>query len=267
MATPAEAAVTADFSGGNSSSVVDAWQGKPGDGWQTGWTVVSNNTVTASQSVVDTSPFSSGSGNYLSANLVNQHATATRGMSIGRQYDSSVVSYSESHTVSFEFRLDTPLADLHRMYFYDKSSNDLTAEGGDTTWIIRVNPNGNIVLFDGKSFLGAPIAFSQGDVYRFTINISPSAVPAESFYTVRIDNLSQSTSYESGNLRFYTPLSSVGGYLNFYSAALVGNSYTYSLDNVSVIPEASTVALGGAGLLMLLASRRVLGCQATPVRK
>jgi len=59
----AKAVTVADFTGGNSSAIVDAFQGIAGSGWQGGW-VMNQTNATSTGTVSNTSPLNGG-GNYL----------------------------------------------------------------------------------------------------------------------------------------------------------------------------------------------------------
>ncbi len=265
--SPASAApIVANFTDGNSSSHIDAYTGMAGDGWATAWGMTGNGSMTRSATVLSDNPLSGG-GNYLQATGVAAHQSASRSMTVGRRYSGdSQVKLNEAHSVSFEYRLDS--ANMERIYFFDASSLTHSAEALGTTWLIRADPAGPATglssgvfrLYYGPGndnrFSPTGFAFNTGDVYRFTINVTPAVIAADSRWSVRIDNLTASTFWDSNDVRpdglaFYTPQTSVGGYLNFTLTIPVGGTGSYSLDNITVIPESSTVALASAGLLSL----------------
>ncbi len=256
------APIVANFTDGNSSSQVDAYTGVAGDGWATAWGTA-RNTENSSQTitVTDSNPFPDG-GNRLSVSLTSTHSAA-RGLTVARRYDG--VNLAKAQTISFDFRLDSTPAETRRFYFFDSTLSDptLSGEAATNTWSIRVNANGRVLLGNGRSganavFYTVPsgdITLSAGTPYRFTIEVSPAAVAAESSYTVRIENLTNPVDvYQSAALAFIGSHTATGGNLNFYSsleAVSSSTTLTYSLDNISVVPETSTVALASAGLVSL----------------
>lgn len=58
-------AATADFTGGNGTTATDQYTGIAGDGWLTPWERKTSSGSTTTVSVIGTTPFSAGAGNYL----------------------------------------------------------------------------------------------------------------------------------------------------------------------------------------------------------
>ncbi len=258
---PVSSQVFSDFTGGNSNMLVDAWEGTPGDGWITSWQTQTNNSTVIDVTTSNANPLVSGGGNYLQFTVTNNHGTAVRSGKVSRQYESyGSVNLAQPHTISFEFRMDTAMSAFDRLYFYDSDVSALASEAAGTTWLIRGNPNGSLVVHDRENTVTATgVTLAQGNVYRFTVNVNPSSVAAESFYTVQINNLTiPEQSYKSDALRFYSEQTSVGGFLNFTGRVPVGEMATFSIDSIHVIPEPSAVAFVSIASLFMLNARRPL---------
>ncbi len=258
-AQTAQAQIDANFTGGNSTEVVDAWRGMAGDGWGGAWgsAVQSSRGGALSASVVSSSPLEPSGGDYLGVSITS--ATELIYGQVNRQYTSyGEVDRSKAHSVSFLFRLDSELGSFNRMFFFDSGAAGTTnAESAGTTWIVRVLSSGAVQLYDGAAaFQPAGVSLTQGEVFKMTINISPEAIAADSSYTVQIDNLTTpGAGYTSEALAFYTPATSVGGYLSFSSRVDAGNETRFSLDSIHVIPEPSSFALVGVAAFLALAPR------------
>lgn len=244
-AAPACAQISADFTGGNSSSIVDAWRGIPGDGWVNNWQVPTNANTTLTATVTKATPLTPTGGNYLQYTVVNGSPDLDRSGSVSRQYgDHADVNLAGEHTLTFELRMDTAPESLKRFVLFDSQEFLLTpfSEGTFVTWLIRSQTNGNIQVYNGTSAVATGMALAQGNAYRFTIRVRPSATAADSSYTVQIENLTSQASYESGPLQFYTAQTAVGGTLNFVATVPTGNQATFSLDSIHIGPDPSPAA-------------------------
>lgn len=250
-----DAQIVANFSDGNSTSAVDAWTGRAGNGWASAWSSGANKNASLSAGVVSTMPLQDG-GNYLSVAVTNSVTTGESMQSgiIGRRYEAAPgIDLNSAHTISFEFRLDSDASTFDRVYFSGAQKSMLNLTDAGTTWLIRGNSSGTILLHDGtQSTRLDGITLNQGNVYRFTINVMPSPLAADSRYSVTVEDLTAATGpTTSGLLKFYTPQTDVGGFINFTASVTTGNTAIYSLDNIAVIPEASSVTLGGFALTTL----------------
>lgn len=255
----ASAQIVADFTGGNSTNVVDAWRGKAGDGWLNSWQMAAQTGATLTATATDASPLTPGGGNYLQFTITNNHVSSDRIGWVSRQYENDQgIDLAQAHTITFEFRLDTPLTSINRFYLYDSNVSASTPQAAGTTWMIRGNSSGAIFVYNGTSAVTVTnMSLIPENVYRFTIDVNPSSTASESFYTVKIDNLTDGvSSYQSGNLLFYSASNAVGGYLNFNGWTPTNQVSTFSLDSIHIVPEPSPMALIGMTVLFMLITRR-----------
>lgn len=255
------AQIIADFTHGDSDTEVDAYRGAAGDGWVGKWTKSANGGSTHVVTTSSKNPLTTSGGLYLESTLTKTTGTNTPSGVISRQYESyETIDLTQEHTVSFEFRLDGSLSDLNRLMFFDGEILSRDSSGANPTWFMRYDPSYNdIALYNGTSPVRTEVPLVADQVYRFTIHITPSQIASQSTYSVLIENLTTSTSKLFDSLKFYTPKSSTGGYLNFSGSVVAaeGSNVTFSLDSIHItaaIPEPSSLALiglviGGAWLI------------------
>ncbi len=244
------ATIVADFTGGNSDTLVDAWTGAAGEGWAKKWNTSKNGTDTLFTGTTKSDvPLTPSGGNYLTSTLSNP-GTGTPSAVVARQYENyETIDLAKEHTVSFEFRLDSSLSDLGRLMFFDGIKTSRDASDGDPTWMIRYDSTAtNFTIYNGTTQQNTNVSLLSGNVYRFTIRINP----AQKQYMVLIENLTNPGSkYESPDwLNFYTDKNSAGGYLNFAGRVVsgTGKEVTMSLDSIHItaaIPEPSSLTLIG----------------------
>lgn len=261
IAPTASAQVSATFSGGNSTAVVDAWHGMAGEGWGTAWDERQNTfDSTRTSTVTNTNPLITGSGNYLSAAQV-----ATEGAQLWPQYSQKrgYTSYGSLdittvHQISFLYRLDKYDTTSGQASIFDVNLiNQAVPQNSTTTWAIQTWSSTDVWrLSQGDGFAGSggtafrivnPLESSVnvflGDVYQFDITVDPQ----NNRYQATITNLdyaanSRSTgtaSYSSAWLDFVLQDEGVGGFLTYNSMIRhnAGNTIEYSIDNISIVPE------------------------------
>jgi hypothetical protein len=242
-AAPVKAQIAANFDGGNSTSVVDAFIGKTGDGWLSGWTTSGGSAPAGT--VVNTTPLVSGGGNYLSSSVANIGASASSGL-VFRKFDSSLTT-SPSYTVSFNFRLDTALAGAQVFNIFAANTASLGGPSAADLWEISVQANSN----GGKWKIGSnatTMLATQGLTYAFTLTITPGVG-----YTASIFN--GTTTYTTPSIAFRTG-SSTGDYLYFGATSVAASTTVgYSIDSIviSSIPEPADIATIFASVSLLAA--------------
>lgn len=266
IAPLASAQVFLDFSGGNSTEVVDAWTGTAGNGWAGAWTqAFANPDTIRTSTVVNTSPLVAGGGNYLSVS----HTGTGTGTPLWAQYAqrrqySSFGSFdiTEVHQISFLYRLDSyNTGSGHVSIFDSTSSTTAVPVAGSTTWAIqgwgtsatdvwRLSQGNPSAGSGGSAFriddpLNSTVNIFLGDVYQFDITVDPE----NNRYRATITNLDFATnsrtagtvSFSSDWLDFEVKNQAVGGFLVFNSLIRADADTTaYSIDNISIIPEPST---------------------------
>ena len=108
-----------------------------------------------------------------------------------------------------------------------------------------------------SNYVDSGVTVTQGDVYHFTVNLNPAART----YTLTIADTTAGTSFTSGTENFRTDNTTLQNALVFNDndSGNGGTALSYSLDNISVVPEPSTwvsslvaVALGAGVYLRRL---------------
>lgn len=254
-----------EHGGSTSSSVtsqVDAYAGKSGDGWLTEWKNTGNGSMESKAEVRSENPLNDGQ-NYLYFEVKKFGATGNASQrTLVRQYDTSLVP--ADHVIEFDFRLESDLSTIDRITFLDSvgspATNPTPGNGTvGTTWAVRVSGT-TWNVFNGQSQVNTNLAVRQNEVYHLTISI------VENQYFVSILNRNTNESWSSGALNFFSEQAAVGGYLGFHlapvhpgSSAPADASVTgaFSISNIVVIPEASSVVLLGLTALGFCIVRRL----------
>lgn len=266
----ASAAIVANFTDGLGTASVDQFQGIAGDVWLGPWVNGTPSVTTSiSYSVVNTTPLSTGSGNYLSG--TNEVLSAGAGQSrngIYRNYDVASLGAATA-TFSWEFRFDSQVGftdsfnDQIKFMDSDIAGTSLGGSAADNTWFMEIRggagPNYTFRARNGGANADTPNAITVGVNYAFEV-ISAPATKSYSFTVTRLDT---STVVASGtNLGWYnTTATDHGGFFALIPGIRtdnVGDKVSYSFDKVGiVVPEPSTYALlFGVGICGLAYLRR-----------
>ena len=244
------AVVTDDFTSGYPSG---------GSGWLTSWNTYTYRGPTTA-TVENTHPFSSG-GNYLHVNYTD-NVNNSGGVSIvSRAFDPNAVSISAPETVSFNIRLDaaTHWDSTNEILAVYAGSSSTTLRGSyaalTNTWSLEYDGlNGWQVLSgDGSGSVlytaaSTPLlsAADGNTVYAVTVQVDPGTRK----FTVSISDGTRTENWGNGAFSFIDPsATTAGNYLSFYSHVRYGVSIDYSVDNVAVVPEASSLSLTVAGAI------------------
>lgn len=256
--------VVAGFEGGNTTSVVDAWRGKAGDGWATAWSTAANGDFSSTVTTATNNPLTADGGRRLSVSGSNGVADS-KGVWVARQYSSDVIDYSQHHTISFEFRLDTSFTEINRIHFAGTKGGYLAPSDGTPSWWIRIDGDGkgggSLKAYSGNAQGSSLATLASDTVYRFTIDIYPMANPNESYYVLTVENISGATPVTvvtSATRNFHTPASEVAGYMEFVASSIGYGQLAMSLDNIRVfssIPEPSTAVILFGGTVLLMARK------------
>lgn len=200
-------------------------------------------------------------------------------MTVGRQYSANT---TDTLTISFDFTIDdfatSGISGAQDRFALFGSS---AAAGGSTnnnSWLIFGGQDisgldgslpadgGNWKFHNGtkggnlenggsgeNSFINSGIALVLGDTYRFTVLDDPSAEN----YIVSVDNLDDAAAgFTSGTLG-YRASAGTNPFINF-GARISANNDTagFTIDNVSIVPEPSSMLLSCFGALALFRRRR-----------
>lgn len=266
----ASAAIVANFTDGLGTSSVDQFQGTAGGGWLGPWVNgTPSSTTSISYSVVNTTPLSTGRGNYLIG--TNEVAGVGAGQSrngIYRNYDVASLGAGTA-TFSWEFRFDSQVGfsdafnDQIKFMDSDTAGTSLGGSAADNTWFMEIRggagPNYTLRARNGAVNADTSNAISLGVNYAFEV----ISVPSTKSYSFTVTRLDTSTVVASGtNFGWYnTTATDHGGFFALIPGIRtdnVGDKVSYSLDNVGiVVPEPSTYALLlGIGICGLVYLRR-----------
>lgn len=267
--------ITDDFSSGNLSG---------GVGWLSEWTPFTNHSGSAygptsvfadpTVGVLSANPLKGG-GNYLS--VVDYRGE--RGPSYSRQsrkFDKTVVDMAETHSVSFDFRLDRAstwsamgtgdLFGLAASRAVLGGNNRITSRT-DITWgVVYDAKNGWQALASdgaGGSTRIAPSSIFRDLVGDSVFSVTINVFAKESKFSISVTDGNRVEDWGGMKFAFVAPDTSglgAGDILNFFTQGAEGTWMSYSVDNVAVnaIPEPGAVALsvGTLGVLGAAARRR-----------
>lgn len=222
-----------NFSGGNSTSTVDAYAGKAGGGWLGGWQTSGGSTLSAS--VQSSDPLTTGGGNYLAVNAT-AGASATSGFVV-RQFDNSLLG-SSPYTLSFNFRPDSTLTGSEGFQIFAANASGIGGTSSADLWEIRVAANsgsGKWQIGNGTGSVVTNLVATADTTYSFSLTINPT-----SGYTVSISD--GVTTWNSATLAFRNS-NSAGNYLYFGASAVAPSSTTsFSIDSIAIVPEPANLA-------------------------
>ncbi|HLA86109.1 MAG TPA: BNR-4 repeat-containing protein [Thermoguttaceae bacterium] len=243
-----------NFNGGNSTGVVDGYQGMVGDGWLDTWQTNTTRASMASTMVSATSPLSGG-GNYLdvSINMDSGVSDSYTGQGcVARTYNDYYGDFSAalSHTIQFQVRIDDTLGSFttsnDRFYFYDNPT--LTSgTSADNTWSIYAfganygsalakkwafyNGSQDGGAFDQYSLVNTGMTITSGATYTFTISVDPD----NKLYNASVTN--GTTTSTINGLGFRTDIAQVGRMLHFGGKGnQSAENRDFSLDSI-LIPD------------------------------
>ncbi len=273
LASHADAAIVANFTGGLGTESSDQWAGVAGDGWTTPWSTNGRNSNTTA--IVTTTPLTTGGGNYLGFvdDSSNTSITARRAYGSGNGVD-----ISQNYRISFNYRFDGSVAQFAD--FGDRIAllGDTASVNGTTstnTWIVGVAASntgsqanqsvfpGNWYFFDNngdsdfatKNMYDTGLAMVAGTVYQITVDVNPLAGTYGASVSDGTSTVSQ------GGLTFRRGASSIASatehYINFGGTnSSASDNGSFSVDNILIVPEPSVVLLAALGGLFLLRRQR-----------
>ncbi|MBN8709358.1 MAG: hypothetical protein J0I10_08255 [Verrucomicrobia bacterium] len=263
MSLAARAAVIANFTEGNGSTLPDQYVGAAGAGWTTAWT--NTNATVLTGNVTNTSPLSGG-GNYLSLALTQGAGSVTY---INRTWSNTEVPYTGGVTLSWSFRLDSPITSFNAqadvLHFYDglggaasfliSGFGATTGTASGQTWAFY-NGNRDGAAWNGNNYVNTGISITTGTMYTFSVTLDPSTRS----WTGTVSN--GTSSYTSSALGFRTSAYSANGtFILGMQESVSSKNLTASFDSLSIVPENQTSALAafGFGLMLFLAKARRFG--------
>lgn len=268
---PLQAAVVANFTGGNGTASADQYAGIAGNGWTSAWqSAVTSPVSTPTATVINTTPINSG-GNYLSVTT-----NGTTDGAIGRAFDGTGLNGGVDTTLpttfSFDLRIDTltgwdnandyitvhaqssagtyNVSNLSTFFIRAHGASPLTGKNANE-WLLYSGA-GDGGAFSAANYVNSGMTIGVGTTYRFNI----TSYHATEKYDVSIFN--GTTTVNRTGLGWRADASSgIQTKLAFNNKeSAVSDAFTYSIDNISIIPEPSAALLGALGMLALLRRRR-----------
>jgi hypothetical protein len=242
------------------------------------WLRVPNNDYTNAY-ITESNPVVSGGGRYV--RVVNQANTTTEplgppasgGYGIRKRFDSAVLNTTLPHTVSFDFRVDTPLTTFtefaDRFHIAASTDTNFTNTNNTSTWTVGVvgastannGTAGYWYFYDrtvSEAFTPAnmyitSLRLEQGVTYSFVINVNP----ATASYSATITSSTGATSTAS-NLGFRNnTVGAMGDLLLFGgNTSASGEMLGFSADNIIIVPEPGSALLVLVGSCSLAIRRR-----------
>ncbi len=192
------------------TSSADAVPGRPGNGWLTAWGVNANSGSNRIAETTEVNPINGG-GKYLSVEFSTAHKFPHRHLYIIRGYDAKV----PPNRFVFDLRLDDISAFERENSFFvvaystkfspishDDFSQHTFPQDANIYWGTRVQSGSSTWLaynssadgkFDLAKYTDTGFAAKTNDSYHFEITINTTS----NTWTVKIENLSDKTSYQS----------------------------------------------------------------------
>lgn len=258
-----QASLLLEFAGGGSSAVpvtnqVDAFTGATGQGWASAWALreQSADNTNISAAVVNATPFSPGSGNYLAVQYQSVIGTSRAG--VVRQFSTNPgnggVDATQPFSLSFDFRVDAFSGALNQstdQFLFSTGTTDAVGSFATASpirlWYVagtgwQVNNGTTYVVIPGLA-----TGITAGLVYEFDITIDPT-----------LGKWGLSVGYNGGtyslsNLDLYPDTSVANAnFLSWRSVRAAGASWDWALDNVQVVPEPGSVVLAALGATVML---------------
>ncbi|CAN5780231.1 hypothetical protein BH09VER1_BH09VER1_17660 [soil metagenome] len=224
----------AQFIGGNTSMVVDGYPGMIGGGWLSIWGMISN-VASVSPTVVNTTPLSTGGGNYLAVTMLSTTSSSSAG-GVYRTLDTppSGVDLTQPHQISFDFRPET-VNTAARFVLYSRITAPWHTTDSSDTWSIQGTSTG-WKYNNGDGVGGATLtnttftSLIANRTYHFTINV----YPATKTWSFKISD--GTTTYTSPTAGFRVNSTADGPHIHFgvTNSSTSSNTFNYSVDSIVV---------------------------------
>ncbi len=259
--------IVANFDDGDTSTDVDGFPGRGGEGWAGGWQTYASSSGTTAATVTTANALGDQGDPYLS---VVGSGTDSIDHLVRRQYgEFGDVNPASPHRVSWQWRFDGDMADLNssndRIHFFGQD-NAHTGSGGDNSWLIGwIAADGSYDIHQGKWYFYDRVdgAFSKanmlntnldlvvGAVYDFSVVVDPQSGTYDAWMS------DGTNSFAAADLTFRNGETGVFDWLHFGGAMSdAADDWAFSLDSITIenVPEPATVGLlilAMPGLLLL----------------
>ena len=238
VATSTQASVLG-FDGGEGTTAVDQYTGIAGDEWLEGWIAQIQDGINAS--VVNTTPVVAGGGNFLLLSDVEGSEGVTRRFSMPTD---------SAYTLSLDLRVDSVPDSGGTINLSTGSGRSVNTDSTNFVQAIA-SVGGNWSFRDGivdvNSTVHSDIALTEGGVYHFQFDVDPVAKS----YAVSLSDGTDTFNSETIYFRNQTDTASASTAYFELGAQYGSGAYGFSLDNVSLVPEPSTLILAALALLGL----------------
>ena len=264
----ASASVLLEFEHGGSSAVpvtdeVDAFTGQAGGGWSGAWTLREQTTGNSvySAAVIDTNPFASGTGNYLQVNYESLNSSNSRA-GVSRQFSTNPgdggVNPNAVFSLAFDFRVDAFSGSMEASGNQFNISTGVTnaTSGFATSSPLRIWYLGGTgwLVNDGDAYVSIPdlaVPITAGEAYNFNITIDPT----DGTWDIAVQYDGGTYGLTDLDLRAGTDVAQAN-YLSIRGLRPVGETLSWSIDNIQAVPEPGSLVLCLGGLAVLAALRR-----------
>lgn len=274
LAQFAETAVLDDFSSGTPNTTnTPGFLQSGGNGWSQDWNLSVLRTTDYSVNVSNSNPFPSGN-NYLSIHHRRNVASgANAHFILRREFDTAVVNDMQYHNVQFDVRLDSATHWLNTgtgevLGFYAGATSPASREAylsPTNTWSLTYDGiEGWRVLYGdgngGVAYSAPGTKLLSGADGNTTYSVSVHVHSETQQFSVSVSDGSRTETWDDQLFAFINPDSTGSNYLSFYNHVRNGVSISYSLDNITVVPETGTVAawVGSFLALFLILQRKRL---------
>lgn len=196
------APIVAEFKGGESYKVTDAYMGQAGNGWKGPWNYKGYGTNV----YAETQPNPTGKGNSLHVTMTStsDSVEGNKQGALWREFDATEVDVAEPLQFTFTFRPASELKSGQRYVIFNRYKGPHSGTDATCTWIISGTPTG---WQFGPEDTGIPV--EPGKDYTFVVKVNPAA---KTWIGVISDG---SSTYTSGELPFRFDANSDGTFLHF----------------------------------------------------
>ncbi|MBN2580369.1 MAG: PEP-CTERM sorting domain-containing protein [Pirellulales bacterium] len=290
LAGSAYADVIADFTNGNDNTTfVDAFHGIAGGGWSGPWEESNNGKGTVTNTADNSNPISGG-GYYLSCKVEADGTDDDVRSGVGRNHGAGVDGTVPLQIIEFDYRLDedvtgegstfntyqdrytiedgpagtsTPSSSATWQIFGYGGTGDYCPAGREMEWTFCDGTNSSSGSLTSATWADTDVPLVGGAVYHFTVYLDTVTQTWDATVSTTIDETEYSydsnEDYPDG--MGWRRNAIMGNYIHFtartYDAGNVPDDVReFSVDNIRIIPEPSTLVLLCMGLLGLAAYGR-----------
>jgi len=265
-----QAAIIADFSGGEGTSSPNQFKGMAGEGWLDGWNSRNGSNGTTTFTVESTAPLRTGAGNYLKIDYQRNDTGGSNRAGVARPFATTGptgVDIAQPYTISFDFRIDELKgwdASGDQIAFSSENVTTIGSFAGTAPWALwlRADKPGWQVRDGNGAGGGDFLDFAElgldtievGAVYSVTVEMDPLVGRYD--LTIRVGTkVYRASDLNGGDWLGFGGTTQEAKAFNVlqFRATMNGeeDGIAWSMDNlrVAAVPEAGSMALGLGGLI------------------